>query len=257
MLDVDINNDTDNLLNDIAGSFDDILTGNSKTNPFSHIMNITKDISDKYGSKIDNGDIEVEKLMTSISKKVPGMEGFMDKMGGFKGMESVFKNMGPKKKKDKIIINENFSTANVKVEENINEVGMMDNVKIGNVLKMVEGFSSFTPPIMPVSTDDQHDDTQLPPKLPDFTKMLGIFEKLGNAKDENDANDIKADLENFLQNDLGLDKTIMNQQFEDMNKKLGSLSNDNTLCDLMSSTTNNMDKINDLINDVNEQMKNS
>ncbi len=244
MLDVDINKDTDDLLCDIAGSFDGILTGESKTNPFSHIMNITKDITNRYGSKIDNGDIEVEKLMNSITKKVPGMDGFMDKMGGFKGMESMFKNMGPKKKKEKVIINENFSTADVKVEDKTNEKNIMENIKIGNVLKMVEGFNTMLP-----QNEENNNNPENNSQEPEFNKIFNIFQKIGNVKNEDDANDIKLDLENFLQNDLGIDKNTMNQQFEEMSKTLNDFNNQESMNELVSNVADNMNKLNEIIKD--------
>ena len=56
----DVNNTTTNMVSDIIGSFQDLLSDNK--NPFENIMGITSKISEKYYKDIENGDIEVDKL---------------------------------------------------------------------------------------------------------------------------------------------------------------------------------------------------
>ena len=48
------------MLGDIVGSFQNLI--NNDQNPFENIMNITNDITQKYQSKLESGEVELEKL---------------------------------------------------------------------------------------------------------------------------------------------------------------------------------------------------
>lgn len=56
----DVNNSTSNMVNDIIGSFQNLISENK--NPFENIMDITSKISEKYYKDIEGGNIEVDKL---------------------------------------------------------------------------------------------------------------------------------------------------------------------------------------------------
>ena len=112
MLGVNINKETSEMIDEIVGSFEKIMSKGSGSNPMSSIMEISKLISVKYADKISNGTIEIDKLMEAIGKKIPGMDKVMDQVMG------MMKGSGEKKKpKEKIIIDENFSTDSIKVVE--------------------------------------------------------------------------------------------------------------------------------------------
>ena len=70
----DVNNTTTNMVSDIIGSFQDLLSDNK--NPFENIMGITSKISEKYYKDIENGDIEVDKLLKNMP--FPGKENGMN-----------------------------------------------------------------------------------------------------------------------------------------------------------------------------------
>ena len=91
-------------------------------------MQISQTISSKYADKINKGDIELDKLMDSIKKKVPGMESIIDNLGNMKSSE--------KKNKEKIIIDENYSTSKVNLGENTDE--KLSNFNIGKILKSAD-----------------------------------------------------------------------------------------------------------------------
>jgi len=97
VLNADVNNTTNNMLDDIIGSFQNVVS--NKGNPFENIMGITEMITSKYGSKIENGEVEIDKILG-------GMGGLLNK-----GMSDV---MG-KKEEEPVIIDDNFSTANIDV----------------------------------------------------------------------------------------------------------------------------------------------
>ena len=146
LLDVDINNETTDMIDDIIKSFEGIINNQNGGNPLSGIMDISQKISVKYSDKINNGDIELDKLMESITKKVPGMDKMMsgmtngsgnmkDMMGGMMGGL-----MGGNKKepKEKVLIEENFSTSNVPV--GVVEEKPSNNIKLGSILKVADQF---------------------------------------------------------------------------------------------------------------------
>ena len=72
MLNVDVNDDTNEMISDIVKSFESTLDGNS--NPFAGILNISQKISSKYANKINTGEIQLGKLMEGIQKTMPGMD---------------------------------------------------------------------------------------------------------------------------------------------------------------------------------------
>ena len=72
MLNVDVNDDTNEMISDIVKSFETTLDGNS--NPFAGILNISQQISSKYANKINTGEIQLGKLMEGIQKTMPGMD---------------------------------------------------------------------------------------------------------------------------------------------------------------------------------------
>ncbi len=95
MFNKDVNPLTSNMLEDIIGSFKEVV--NNKGNPFENIMGITEKITSKYGSMIENGDIEIDKILG--------------------GMTNVLGTSisGETKEDEPVIIDENFSTSAVDV----------------------------------------------------------------------------------------------------------------------------------------------
>jgi hypothetical protein len=157
---VEVNDETTLMMDDIMKSFENVLSGANGTNPMLGIMEVSQQISVKYASKINDGSIEMDKIMKSIFSKMPGMEKMMEKMmsgvnGGSDGMSGLMSGLmgglggANQKPKEKVIIDENFSTADVEVGKIQEEKQTM---KLGSVLKMADslGFipngSTPTPP---------------------------------------------------------------------------------------------------------------
>lgn len=87
-LGVEVNNQTNNMLDDIVKSFEGTISGMKNGQPpditslLPSILEISKTISTKYGDKISNGEIELGKIMGGITKNIPGFSGGS---GGFPG----------------------------------------------------------------------------------------------------------------------------------------------------------------------------
>mgnify|MGYP006074952565 CR=1 FL=1 len=126
-LDLDVNDDTNNMINDIITNFEKRLQ-NGKRNPLESVMEITEMINAKYQDKINNGEIEIEKLLENVTGAVPGLDKMMAKMVP-----------GNSKPKETVIIDENFSTDDVKIEV------LDDNQpNMANMMNMFSKISNMT-----------------------------------------------------------------------------------------------------------------
>ena len=141
LFNVNVNNTTNNMIDDIVGSFQNIMK--NKSNPFDNIMNITTMISDKYKHQLQSGDIQLDKIIGGIDGIIPGLM----KQGGVGGV-------GGEEKKT-VIIDENFSTSNVdigKEEESSNPLNPM------NMMKMIPNISGLVNMVNRINTAESDDD---------------------------------------------------------------------------------------------------
>lgn len=206
MLGVNVNNETKTMIDDIVESFEKVLTGQSSGNPLSGIMEISQMISVKYADKINKGDIELDKLMESITKKVPGMDQMMSGM-----MAGNAKKAPPK---EKIIIDENFSTANIQV--GLNKEEESKSFDIGGILKMVDKFG-----VIPGGKSCNNNDS-IPeiPGIPGISKVMELMQKLDKAETNEDAEVLKLEMDTFLQKELGIDITQLNTQLDQVTQQM-------------------------------------
>lgn len=204
MLGVKVNDETNSMIDDIVKSFEKVLTNQSSENPLSGIMEISQKISVKYADKINNGDIELDKLMESITKKVPGMDQMMAGMMGGSGANS--NKVVPK---EKIIIDENFSTANVEV--GLNKEEESKSFDIGGILKMADTFG--------VIPGGKSGDGNIP-EIPGIGKVMELIQKLDKAETKEDTENIKQEMDSFLQKELGVDVTSLNAQLDQVTQQM-------------------------------------
>ena len=233
MLDVTVNDETSDMIDDIIKSFETIINNPKGSNPLSGIMDISQKISVKYSEKINNGDIEIDKLMSSITKKVPGLDKMMNGMsngsGNIKDMMGGL--MGGNKKeepKEKVLIDENFSTSNVHL--GTLEEKPSNNIKIGNILKIADQFG-----VIPGSKKSGNKETSSNnisglegfDGIPNLGKIMEIMQKLDKTSTSDDAENLKQEMNTFLKNDLGIDMNDFTEQIEEMAKNMSEPSNDN------------------------------
>ena len=209
MFGTDINKETSEMLDDIVGSFEGLLS-NNPSKSLGGIMEISQKITSKYSDKINRGEIQLDKLMEAISKKVPGLEKML---GGMKDM------MKPKneKPKEKIIIDENFSTATVDVGEVKEESS--SGMKIGNMLKMAQNFGVLGGK----KSDNQSGDSSANASgdsIPHMGKMLEIMQRLEKASSPADTDALKKEMDEFLQNEMGVDMSQINNQLEEITTQM-------------------------------------
>jgi len=190
LLNVEVNDDTKSMIDDIVKSFNPLLEGNNP-NPLANIMQISQTISSKYSDKINRGDIELDKIMNSIKTKVPGMEGIINNFTNMK------KNNKPK---NKIIIDQDYSTSNVEVGEAEND--SKSDFNIGKILKAADSLGLV--PNMN-NTDTTNTQTTAPTGMPDMSQLMNMLGKLQNGN--------ITDLDKEFSN-MGLDMNALNKELE-------------------------------------------
>ena len=187
ILNVDVNDTTNNMIDDIVSSFQDSLEGNSE-NPFNSILDITKKITEKYQDKIENGEIELDKMMNSITDTIPGM----------KGMVSENNN----EPKETVVIDENFSTDDVKLgDENENE---NNGLNLSGMMKMMNNMNGNN-------------------GGPNLQGLMSVMGKLNTVQSEEDALNLKNEMDNYLEKELGVDVDKLNETMgANLNKEADS-----------------------------------
>lgn len=181
----DVNETTNNMFDDIVGSFTDVMNNND--NPFDNIMNITSKITEKYQDKLSNGDIEIDKIMSNLTSKMPNMDNLnMDNLN----MGNLF---GNDKKKEKVVMDENFSTADIELGKEEESKG---GLNFSNVMNMAN-------------------------KIPNMSKLTNIMSKMN---DDDNLDEVKNEMDSLLENEFGFDMTKFNEQMQEISEKL---ENDN------------------------------
>jgi len=232
MLGVDVNDQTNDMIADIVKSFESTLQGGANANPLSGILEISKKISEKYQEKINQGDIQLDKLMEGIQKTIPGMDQVLkgDGKGGLGGLESMMGGMmggagglggmmgglfgKGEQKKETVIIDENFSTSNVEV----GKIKESSNLNIGKLLNVADSFGvipNFGGEKKKEGEGDGSDSAQ-----PNLAELFGMMNGIGKIKTQEEADALKAKVDNFMEKKLGLDMNKVSQDMEKMfNKK--------------------------------------
>jgi hypothetical protein len=187
VLNADVNNTTNSMLDDIIGSFQDVVA--NKGNPFESIMGITEMITSKYGSKIENGEVEIDKILG-------GMGGLLGK--GMAGM-------GEEKKEEPVIIDDNFSTADV-------DVGKEEEKKQGGVFN----FAKLAP-------------------------LADMVTKINAVKTEDDINALKKDMDSFMEKELKVDMSQYKENMEKLEKKLEEAKLKDKVVESVPSTEHSLD----------------
>jgi len=168
ILNVNVNKQTDNMLDDIVGSFQDLINDNK--NPFENIMKITNNITTKYSEKLENGDIELDKVISSIQTSLPNIGNMMNK----------------EEEKEKVVIDENFSTADVPLGEEKEK----KNMNLSNVMGAVNS-------------------------VPNMSGLLNMVNKMDKINTDEEVEDLKEEMNQYLEKDLGLN---IDEFKEDLNK---------------------------------------
>lgn len=207
LLNVQVNNETKSMIDEIIGSFDPLLSGKEE-NPISSIMQISQNISTKYADKINTGEIELDKLMDSIKSKVPGMN---DILANFNQMKPE-----TEKENERVIIDENYSTSKVPTGE---QKESTSNFNIGKILKSVDSLG-----VLPKSDKDKDSQT---PGLSDMFSMFKNMQIDKNGAPSMDSMMKVMDNPEFknMMNKMDINKMMEVSNMSALNKQLDTVLN--------------------------------
>jgi len=187
-----LNETTNNMINDIFSTFEKTV-GQPGANPFANIMEISKTISEKYKSNIENGEVNIDDLLANMTG-LPGMEN----MNGIIGSLTKQMQISPEEPVEKVIIDENFSTAIVPRGEQKED---SNNINIGELLKTMDSLGLANPLMGLGGIKDENS----------MGKLMDVFGKLSNTTDPSQLNEI-------METNLGID---MAKFTDEMSKVLG------------------------------------
>jgi hypothetical protein len=239
-------NNLDNMIDDIIESFQKIINNNPDSNIIENIMKISNDLSVKYSENIKNGNFNIEKIIQIILSKL-GKLNISENSSIFSNLslEKILGNLFNKNsniKEESIIIDENFSTADVEVGKVDNDDTM--NFKIGNVLKMM---NNILPSENNTNPDINNNDSQVDNNIPNINN---IFNNILSSNQNNDSQvdnnipNINNIFNNILSsnqnNNLQVDNNIPN--LNNINKMMGFISKmNNKSPENLSNLKNEMD----------------
>ena len=219
MFNIDVNDQTNDMLNDIIKSFESSLKGGEKgANPLNGILDISQKISSKYQDKINTGEIEINKLMEGIQKNIPGMDELL-KSGMMGGMMN---GNGATKPKETVIIDENFTTADVELGKQKESKG---GFNIGKMLSLANSFGVLGGNgkgvnglgVNGLGGDGQGGDGQDGTNFndPNMTELFGMLSSLGKSNNKDDVDNLKTKMDEFLAKQ-GIDISKLNEQIDTM-----------------------------------------
>jgi len=225
MLGVDVNDQTNDMVADIVKSFETTLQGGENANPLAGILEISKKISEKYQDKINQGDIQLDKLMEGIQKTIPGMDQVLkgDGKGGLGGLDAMMGGAGGlggmmgglfgkgEEKKETVIIDENFSTSNVE----LGKIKESSNLNIGKLLNVADSMG-----VIPSFGGETKKEGESDSAMPNLSELFGMMNGIGKIKTQEEADALKAKVDTFMEKKLGLDMNKVSKDMETMfNKK--------------------------------------
>ncbi len=187
ILNADVNNTTNSMLDDIIGSFQNVVS--NKGNPFENIMGITEMITSKYGSKIESGEVEIDKILG-------GMGGLLNK-----GL------IKEEKAEEPVVIDEKFSTENIaigKEEEKDSQINLTKLMPLANMVNKINSIKSEDDIIALKEDMDHFMEKELKVDMNQYKENMDKLERTleeakrnsNNVEDEDEDDDDIYNLEN-------------------------------------------------------------
>ena len=196
ILNLDVNSQTNNMINDVISSFEKSLEEGDNKNPFKDIMKITNVITEKYQNDIDSGEINLDGLLNNIQDQIPGLDALT----------------GNSKPKEKTIIDENFSTADV-------EKGSLDEessgLNLNNMMKMMNSFSGEMGG--------------------DIGGLFKMMEKADKIETEEEAQELQKEMNKYLEEKMGVDMDELNSNILELNNSEKIYKKDNQVYKIINN----------------------
>ena len=188
ILNIDVNSQTNNMINDVINSFEKSLESNQgeDANPFKDIMKITNMITEKYQDDIESGEINLDGLLNNIQSQIPGLDSLT----------------GNTSKKEKTIIDENFSTADVKTGSQEED---SSGLNIGNMMKMMNSFGGGMGE--------------------DIGGLFQMMKKADSIETPEQAENLQKEMNKYLEEKMGVDINQLNENISSLDKKTNIYKN--------------------------------
>ena len=175
-----LSSSTNEMIDDIINSFQKTFSENSQ-NPIEGIMKINELIVDKYKDKIESGEVNLNEIIDRVKETIPGIDNIL---------KSFMTDQGNNKT---VVMDENFSTADVPVGEQNESTNPLSNIKLGSILKTMNTLG--------INSNGE---------MPDMSKVMGLL------KDNNiDFDKIQNQVSNLLSTN-NIDVSKMTEQVSDM-----------------------------------------
>uniref|UniRef100_A0A6C0H8D9 Uncharacterized protein n=1 Tax=viral metagenome TaxID=1070528 RepID=A0A6C0H8D9_9ZZZZ len=221
---INLNDDTTNMINDISDAFNALIDNISNPSELmKNIVKISHKISHKYSKMIKEGNIEIDKILNILISKLPGMEGNTNEFTNniFSNINKIFEKNN---NNELIIIDENFSTANVKLGDTPETNNLLSNMKIGSVLKMADKLGFIPNTFESSNNSTSTNETNLInianessfDQMPDIGKLMNIITKI--TDDNSNINDIKNEMSDFVHKNLGINLDSFTNELEEQFK---------------------------------------
>ena len=195
ILGLDVNNETNNMINDIVGMFQESLENNNNGNPFKNIVDVTKKITENYQNKIENGDIDLDGLLKNIQKTMPDIPDLSNLNLEGKSEDEI-----------KHIIDENFSTDDVPLgnkDDNKKSGGM----NLGNMMNMMNKLTKS------MGSEDGDNNME------NLGKLVESMGGLNIPDNEEDAKEHSEKMRKILEEDFNMDLSELDKLKESLETK--------------------------------------
>lgn len=190
ILNMEVDENVNGMISDIVSEFKNSMDSSS-SNPMDAILGVTSKITEKYSDKLQSGEIKLDSLLDDLQGKMPGVKQMMDKL--------MPKGGKPKEQKEKVIIDENFSTDNVVLGDDKPEENNMDISKMLPMLGGLGGLESMGKDLLGEEFGDMFKLMSNPDELKNsdpekLKQMKDKMDKMMKDKFNIDINNIKDNL---------------------------------------------------------------
>ena len=165
--------------------------------------------------------------MGSIQSSIPGMPDLAGGLGGLGGLG------GKKEPKEKVIIDEDFSTDNVELGDKDKD-GKSSGMNLNNMLKMMNSMNG-------AGGGDGN--------TPDMGGLFSMLGKLDNIETEEDAEKLKKEMDSYLEKDLGIDVNKLNSQLSQAESNIKNEISKVSIEEVNSESNHNSESLEDASQD--------
>lgn len=202
LLNIEMDENVNSMISDIVEEFKGTMD-KGDVDPMTAIMGVTQKITNKYQDKLQSGEIEIDSLINDLQDTMPGVKKIMDQ---------VLKMKQDKQKppKEKVVIDENFSTEKVKVGEDKPDD---NNINLQKILPMMNTMMSDNPLLSQLGN------------MGNMEQMTKMMEDIKQKKPE-ELSQMKEQMDKMMLDQFGID--VKTFECDNLNSSNDNSFNDNS-----------------------------